>query len=53
MRLDGARSFHMRLKTGEVSLGMAPGAELSKTQLAEAVDSAGLTLLEFSPPGKE
>ncbi|MHC5019304.1 MAG: hypothetical protein ACYTGX_04160 [Planctomycetota bacterium] len=53
MRLDGARSFDMRLKTGEVSLGMAPGVELSKAQLLEVVDSAGLTLLEFSPPSKE
>jgi len=41
----------MALKTGVVTLGTVRGAMLAKVDVAEAVDRAGLTLLEVMPPG--
>lgn len=40
----------MKLSTGRVTLGVRPGTQLHAQQLADAVDSAGLTLEKTTPP---
>lgn len=41
----------MQLRTGAVTLGTKRGTMLAKVDIADAVDRAGLTLLDMKPPG--
>jgi len=50
MTIRGVQSVGVDMGTGEVKVSLAPGARVTKGQLADAIDKSGFTLTEVRIP---
>jgi copper chaperone CopZ len=48
-KIDGVEDIAIDLNTGAVTVGLAEGHDVSGNELAEAVKSAGFTLVDIQP----